>query len=28
MNGQLYATRHLLSVATDILNNDHQGKGY
>jgi hypothetical protein len=26
--GELIATRHLLSVATDILNNDHQGKGY
>jgi hypothetical protein len=28
LNGQVLATRHLLSVATDILNNDHQGKGY
>ena len=26
--GQIIATKHLLSVATDILNNDHQGKGY
>jgi hypothetical protein len=26
--GELTATRHLLSVAKDILNNDHQGKGY
>jgi hypothetical protein len=28
MNGQIYATRHLLSVADDILNNDYQRKGY
>jgi hypothetical protein len=28
LSGQSIATRHLLSVATDILNNDHQGKGY
>ena len=28
LEGQIIATRHLLSVATDILNNDHQGKGY
>ena len=28
MNGQIYATRHLLSVAEDILNKDYQGKGY
>lgn len=26
--GELIATRHILSVAIDILNNDHQGKGY
>jgi hypothetical protein len=26
--GELTATRHLLSVAEDLLNNDHQGKGY
>ena len=26
--GQIHATRHLLSVATDILNEDVQGKGY
>lgn len=26
--GQIQATEHLLSVAEDILNNDHQGKGY
>lgn len=26
--GELIATRHLLSVAIDIINNDHQGKGY
>jgi hypothetical protein len=26
--GQIEATRHLLSVATDILNEDVQGKGY
>lgn len=28
LNGQVLATKHLLSVAKDILNNDHQGKGY
>jgi hypothetical protein len=26
--GEIYATSHLLSVATDILNEDVQGKGY
>ena len=26
--GQIYATKHLLSVATDIMNDDLQGKGY
>ena len=26
--GKIEATRHLLSVATDILNGDIQGKGY
>jgi len=26
--GQIYATRHLLSVATDIMNDNLQGKGY
>jgi hypothetical protein len=26
--GQIYATEHLLSVATDIMNDDLQGKGY
>jgi hypothetical protein len=26
--GQIIATKHLLSVAEDILNNNHQGKGY
>jgi len=26
--GQIEATRHLLSVATDIMNDDIQGKGY
>jgi len=26
--GQIHATRHLLSVATDIMNDDIQGKGY
>jgi hypothetical protein len=26
--GQIEATRHLLSVATDIMNDDLQGKGY
>ena len=26
--GQIYATEHLLSVATDIMNDDIQGKGY
>jgi hypothetical protein len=25
---EIYNTRHLLSVATDILNGDIQGKGY
>ena len=28
LNGQVLATTHLLSVATDILENNHQGKGY
>jgi hypothetical protein len=28
IEGQIVATRHLLSVANDILNNDFQGKGY
>jgi len=28
LKGQIKATEHLLSVAEDILNNDHQGKGY
>lgn len=28
IRGQIKATKHLLSVAEDILNNDHQGKGY
>ena len=28
LNGQIILTRHFLSVAEDILNNDHQGKGY
>jgi hypothetical protein len=28
LNGQIIATRHLLSVATDIMNDDLQGKGY
>jgi hypothetical protein len=28
LNGQIIATRHLLSVATDIMNDDIQGKGY
>ena len=28
LNGQVLATTHLLSVAEDILNSDHQGKGY
>ncbi len=27
-NGQIKATEHLLSVATDIMNDDLQGKGY
>ena len=27
-NGQIMATRHLMSVASDILNGDIQGKGY
>jgi hypothetical protein len=26
--GQIHATRHLLSVATDIMNDNIQGKGY
>ena len=26
--GQIEATRHLLSVATDIMNDNLQGKGY
>jgi hypothetical protein len=26
--GQITATEHLLSVATDIMNDDIQGKGY
>jgi hypothetical protein len=28
LNGQIIATRHLLSVATDIMNDNLQGKGY
>ena len=28
IQGQVMATKHLLSVANDILNNDFQGKGY
>ena len=28
ISGQIYATEHLLSVATDIMNDDIQGKGY
>ena len=28
IQGQIDATRHLLSVATDIMNDDFQGKGY
>ena len=28
INGQIQATEHLLSVATDIMNDDLQGKGY
>ena len=28
VEGQIEATRHLLSVATDIMNDDLQGKGY
>jgi len=28
IEGQIYATKHLLSVATDIMNDDLQGKGY
>ena len=28
ISGQIYATEHLLSVATDIMNDDLQGKGY
>jgi len=28
VEGQIEATRHLLSVATDIMNDNLQGKGY
>ena len=28
INGQIMATEHLLSVATDIMNDNLQGKGY
>jgi hypothetical protein len=28
LEGCIDTAQHLLSVATDILNNDHQGKGY
>lgn len=28
LDGQITTTRHFLSVAEDILNNDYQGKGY
>ena len=28
IQGQIRATEHLLSVATDIMNDDLQGKGY
>jgi hypothetical protein len=28
IQGQIMATEHLLSVATDIMNDDLQGKGY
>jgi hypothetical protein len=28
IQGQIMATEHLLSVATDIMNDDIQGKGY
>ena len=28
IQGQIMATEHLLSVATDIMNNNLQGKGY
>ena len=28
VEGQIDATRHLLSVATDIMNDNLQGKGY
>jgi len=28
IQGQIMATEHLMSVATDIMNNDFQGKGY
>ena len=28
IQGQIIATDHLLSVATDIMNDDLQGKGY
>lgn len=28
LDGQITTTRHFLSVAEDMLNNDHQGKEY
>jgi hypothetical protein len=28
IQGQIMATKHFMSVANDILNNDFQGKGY
>ena len=28
IQGQIMATEHLMSVATDIMNDDIQGKGY
>ena len=28
IEGKIHATEHLMSVATDIMNNDFQGKGY
>jgi hypothetical protein len=28
IQGQIMATKHFMSVADDILNNDFQGKGY
>lgn len=28
LNGQILATNHLLTVATDIMENKFQGKGY